>query len=124
MILDFGVQGALVSNQHVIYALQPDAQDTAPTIAGSLPRWARRASRQERLRRLLSAATLAAVLLLRALGAGAAVAVAVLQGGAWAGLAAALLAAAALLTGARFLARLLKAEADYETLVERGGVSR
>ncbi|WP_052402501.1 sensor histidine kinase [Muricoccus aerilatus] len=101
----------------------PDAQDAPQSSAGPLPRWARRVSRSERLALLLSAAGPASIPLLLALGGGAAAAVAILQDTAWAGPVAALLAASALFTGGRLLARLLKAEADYVTLFERGGVS-
>jgi predicted MFS family arabinose efflux permease len=32
ILLDFGEQGALISNQHVIYALRPDARNRLSTI--------------------------------------------------------------------------------------------
>ncbi|MBP0496400.1 sensor histidine kinase [Pararoseomonas indoligenes] len=98
-------------------------QQASPGPAAALPRWARRIGPMTRARLGLSRTLAVLVPLMFALGSGLAAAIAVLRGGVWPGLAAAVLAAGALLTSFRLLTRQVKAEADYEALFERGGVS-
>ncbi|MCR0982347.1 sensor histidine kinase [Roseomonas populi] len=101
----------------------PSVQEPPPGHAGPLPRWAHRARRAGWPSSLPSHVALAVIPILLALLAGAAAAIAVVHGGVWAGLVAALLGGGTLLAGVKLCARLQEARTGYEALFERSGVS-